>query len=130
MRWADRISKHLDRKALVQMLQALVCIPSPTGEEDAAQEEMIRMLRDLNGQVDAWRPDVGELKGLAHFPGARILKSRLNVVATFYGSAPGPTLVLNGHIDTVTAVRSGDGPILPSGGMWWTASSTGGGPAT
>ncbi|HWT81706.1 MAG TPA: ArgE/DapE family deacylase, partial [Candidatus Methylomirabilis sp.] len=103
MRWADRISKHLDRKALVQMLQALVRIPSATGEEDAAQEEMTRMLRDLDGQVEAWRPDVGELKGLVHFPGARVLNSRLNVVATFSGSAPGPTLVLNGHIDTVTA---------------------------
>ncbi len=99
----DRLAKHLERDALVQMLQTLVRIPSVTGEEDAAQDAMIRILRDLHGEVDAWRPDVQELQGRAHFPGARILTSRLNVVATFLGAAPGPTLVLNGHIDTVTA---------------------------
>jgi acetylornithine deacetylase len=103
MQWVESFSKHLDREALVQRLQNLVRIPSVTGEEDAAQEEMIRMVRELNGEVDAWRPEVGELKGQAHFPGARILTSRLNVVANFPGTAPGPTLVLNGHIDTVTA---------------------------
>jgi acetylornithine deacetylase len=103
MEWADSLAKQLDREALRQMLQALVRIPSVTGEEDAAQEEMIRILRDLNGKVDAWRPDVGELKSQPHFPGARILTPRLNVAATFSGAAPGPILVLNGHIDTVTA---------------------------
>ncbi len=103
MEWVDTLAKHLDRVALLQMLQTLVRIPSVTGEEDTAQEEMIRILRDLNGVVDAWRPDIGELKGQAHFPGARILTPRLNVVATFPGPGPGPTVVLNGHIDTVTA---------------------------
>lgn len=103
MKWVDSLAKQLDREALTQMLQALVRIPSVTGEEDSAQEEVIRILHDLNGKVDAWRPDVGELKSQPHFPGARILTPRLNVVATFSGAAPGPTLVLNGHIDTVTA---------------------------
>lgn len=102
MEWVDNLATHLDREALVQMLQTLVRIPSVTGEEDAAQEEMIRILRDLNGEVDAWRPDVRHLKDQAHFPGARILTPRLNVVATFPGATSGPTLVLNGHIDTVT----------------------------
>lgn len=103
MEWIDTLAKHLDRDALSQMLQTLVSIPSVTGEEDRAQEEMIRILRDLSGEVDAWRPDVGELKGQAHFPGARVLTPRLNVVATFPGAASGPVLVLNGHMDTVTA---------------------------
>jgi len=98
----ERLAKHLDRHAVVQMLQRLVHLPSVTGEEDAAQEEMIRILGDLNGEVDAWRPDVRELKGQPHFPGARVLTPRLNVVATFPGASPAPTLVLNGHIDTVT----------------------------
>ncbi len=103
MQLIDRIAKHVEREALGQMLQSLVRIPSVTGEEDAAQEAMVRLLRGLGAEVDVWRPDVRELQGQAHFPGARILTSRLNVAATFAGAAPGPTLVLNGHIDTVTA---------------------------
>ena len=103
MEWGERLAKHLDRDGLVQILQTLVRIPSVTGEEDAAQEEMIRLLGDLNGKMDTWRPDVEQLKRQPHFPGARILTPRLNVVATFPGAGPGPTLVLNGHIDTVTA---------------------------
>ncbi len=99
----ERLEKQLDRDALVQILQALVRTPSVTGEEDGAQEEMIRILRDLGGEVDAWRPEVRELTAQANFPGARILTPRLNVVATFPGTSAGPPLVLNGHIDTVTA---------------------------
>jgi len=98
-----RLAASLDRQALVQMLQGLVRIPSVTGEEDAAQEEMVRILRDLGGTVDAWRPDVESLRARAGFPGARVAGSRLNVAATFPGAGGGPTLVLNGHIDTVTA---------------------------
>ena len=103
MELLEGLAKHLDRDGLVQMLRTLVSIPSVTGEEDAAQEEMIRILRDLKGEVDTWRVDVQALQGHEHFPGGRILTPRLNVVATFPGTGPGPTLVLNGHIDTVTA---------------------------
>jgi acetylornithine deacetylase len=99
----EDLAKHLDRHGLVQMLRLLVGIPSVTGEEDAAQQEMIRILRELKGEVDAWRVDVQALQGQTHFPGARLLTPRLNVVATFPGTGPGPMLVLNGHIDTVTA---------------------------
>ena len=103
MELVERLAKHLDRDGLVQMLQSLVRIPSVTGEEDAAQGEVARILRDLGGDVDAWRPDVRALQGEPHFPGGRVLTPRLNVVATFAGAGAGPTLVLNGHIDTVTA---------------------------
>lgn len=103
MELLEALGKHLDRDGLVQMLRSLVSIPSVTGEEDAAQEEMSRILRDLKGEVDSWRVDVRALQGQAHFPGGRILTPRLNVVATFPGTGGGPTLVLNGHMDTVTA---------------------------
>lgn len=103
MELLEALGKHLDRDGLVQMLRSLVSIPSVTGEEDAAQEEMSRILRGLKGEVDSWRVDVRALQGQAHFPGGRILTPRLNVVATFPGTGGGPTLVLNGHMDTVTA---------------------------
>lgn len=95
------LSKRIERDALIGMLQALVRTPSVTGTEDAAQEQMARFLRDLGGEVDAWRPDVAALQRHPKFPGARLLDPRLNVVATFRGGGAGPTLVLNGHMDTV-----------------------------
>ncbi|HSB78107.1 MAG TPA: ArgE/DapE family deacylase [Candidatus Methylomirabilis sp.] len=107
MELRETLAKHLDRDGLVQMLRTLVSIPSLTGEEDSAQAEMIRMLRELKGEVDAWRVDVRALQDQAHFPGGRILTPRLNVVATFAGTGAGPTLVLNGHMDTVTAGDEG-----------------------
>ena len=98
----DALRTHVDRNVLTQMLQRLVRIPSVTGAEDAAQEEMIRLLRDLGGDVDAWRPDVAALLKHPRFPAGKVLDPRLNAVAQFRGTGEGPTLVLNGHIDTVT----------------------------
>jgi acetylornithine deacetylase len=100
---ASGLSKRIERDTLVGMLRALVRTPSVTGTEDAAQEQMARFLRQLGGEVDAWRPDVTSLQRHRRFPGARILEPRLNVVGTFRGTGDGPRLVLNGHIDTVSA---------------------------
>ena len=97
------LSKHIERMSIVELLQSLVRIPSVTGEEEAAQLHVAQILRDLGGDVDVWRPDARELQGLPGFPGARILTSRPNVVGVFRGSGAGPMLVLNGHMDTVTA---------------------------
>jgi len=103
MTLALQFAEFVDRAWLVETLGTLVRIPSVTGEEDAAQEWMAETLKGLGGEVDAWRIDVETLKGRPGFPGARILTPRQNVVATFAGTGPGPRLVLNGHIDTVSA---------------------------
>jgi acetylornithine deacetylase len=103
MSLALQLLEYVDRSWIVETLSALVRIPSVTGEEDAAQEWMAKTLADLGGDVDAWEMDVESLKSLAGFPGARVLAPRRNVVATFAGTGSGPTLVLNGHIDTVSA---------------------------
>jgi acetylornithine deacetylase len=100
---AAKLKAHLDREGVLDLLRSLVRIPSVTGEEDAAQEFVARHLRDLGAEVDAWPVDVEALRALPGFPGGRILTSRQNVVGTLRGAGPGPTLVLNGHIDTVTA---------------------------
>lgn len=97
------LSKHIERTSIVELLRSLVRIPSVTGEEEAAQMHVAQILRDLGGDVDVWRPDARELQGLPGFPGARILTSRPNVVGIFRGLGAGPMLVLNGHMDTVTA---------------------------
>jgi len=103
MSLALQLAECIDRDWLIDTLSALVRIPSVTGGEDVAQDWMVKALEDLGGEIDAWRMDVEALKGQPGFPGARLLTSRQNVVATFAGTGTGPTLVLNGHIDTVSA---------------------------
>ena len=102
MTLALQLSEHIERKWLVDTLGALVRIPSVTGDEDVAQEYMAKLLKELGGEVDAWRPDVSALQGLPGYPGARVSTSRLDVVAEFAGTGEGPALILNGHIDTVS----------------------------
>lgn len=104
---ADHLVRHIDRDWLTQTLGALVRVPSVTGNEDAAQEWMARALTDLGGAVEAWRVDPAALKTEAGYPGARVDSPRLNVVANFRGNGGGPALILNGHIDTVTAGDEG-----------------------
>lgn len=103
MDFLGTLSKHIERADIVEQLRSLVRIPSVTGEEEAAQMHVAQILRDLGGEVDVWRPDAQELQGLSGFPGARILASRSNVVGILRGTGAGPSLTLNGHIDTVTA---------------------------
>jgi acetylornithine deacetylase len=102
MTLATELADRVDRDWLRETLADLVRCPSVTGNEDAAQERIAQMLGDLGGQVDAWRVDPVALGGEAGYPGARVTSSRQNVVATFRGSGQGPTLILNGHMDTVT----------------------------
>jgi acetylornithine deacetylase len=103
MAFADRSAPDIDRGWLTETLATLVRIQSLTGSEDAAQEWMARTLTDLGGTVDVWRVDPAALRTEAGYPGARVDSPRLNVVANFPGSGGGPTLILNGHMDTVTA---------------------------
>ena len=116
MSLADLLRRHIDRTELLSLLQELVRIPSVTGSEDAAQERIARRLAELGGEVDAWRPDLEALRAQPGFPGARVLDARLNVAASFRGTEPGPTLVLNGHMDTVTAGDEGRWKHPPFGG--------------
>ena len=99
---AGELARQVHRTWLTETLEALVRIPSVTGNEDAAQEWVARTLGELGGEVDRWRVEPEALQGEADYPGARVTSPRLNVVARFAGTGGGPTLILNGHIDTVT----------------------------
>ena len=117
----------------IELLTKLVRIPSPTGEEAAAQEFIAGYLSNLGLQVECWEPDVKALfekyPHIAQYPShwqhdlilpyqdlptyedliksgkIEVLnyKNRPNVVGTWKGSGGGgKSLILNGHIDTVT----------------------------
>ncbi len=79
--WVDRV----DREALVRMASDLVAIPSPSGEEAAVMRFVAEWCtaRGIEHQVVAKDPE------------------RPNVVISVGDASAGPTVVMNGHLDTV-----------------------------
>jgi acetylornithine deacetylase len=107
MTLAAELARHVDRNWLMETLGALVRIPSVTGNEDAAQGWVAKTLTELGAEVDVWQVEPEALAGEPGYPGARVTAPRLNAVGNFRGTGGGPTLILNGHIDTVTAGDEG-----------------------
>jgi len=93
-----------------ELLQTLVRIPSPIGDESAAQREVARVMRSIGLSVDVFDIDPATL---GHVPGfvapARAYRDRPCVVGTLKGDESGRSITLNAHIDTA--------PIDP-GGSW------------
>ena len=113
-------------------LQALVRIPSLTGEEGAAQAHVAALLRSLGAETTLFEPDVHAMferfpeiaqypthwqhdliLPYAELPTYQALRdsgleavlnytARPNVVGVFRGTGGGRSLMLNGHTDTVT----------------------------
>jgi acetylornithine deacetylase/succinyl-diaminopimelate desuccinylase-like protein len=75
---------RIDRRALVDLALEAVSIPSYTGSEQAMAEFMRVALRDLGLRVQ-WQ---------------QVEDGRANVLGIWEGSGDGPTLMLNGHLDT------------------------------
>jgi acetylornithine deacetylase len=120
------------REEIVDLLTALIRIPSLTGEEGEAQSFVANQYTEMNLEVDVWEPDIEELfhkfPEVAQYPShwkhdlilpyhnlptyedlaksgkMDILnyKNRPNVVGTWKGSGGGRSLIVNGHIDTVS----------------------------
>lgn len=123
-------SKNRDRST--QILRELVRIPSLTGEEGEAQKYVASMLRNSGASVVMEEPDVEAMFAcfpkIAQYPThwehdlilpyndlptyddlkasglEHVLNygGRPNVVGVFKGTGGGRSLILNGHIDTVT----------------------------
>jgi acetylornithine deacetylase len=83
-------------------LEELVSTPSVTGEEQAAQEVMARLVTELGGDLDVWCPTYEEVSSHPSYSDdGMALGERPMVVARFATNEDLPTLVLNGHIDVV-----------------------------
>ena len=126
-------------------LRALVRIPSLTGEEGAAQEHMAGRLRGLGAKTTVAEPDVAAMfarfPDVAQYPthwqhdlilpygelptyemlqasgleSVLNYRGRPNVVGVIEGTGGGRSLILNGHIDTVTLEPVGDWTKEPFG---------------
>jgi acetylornithine deacetylase len=75
---------NIERDRLVDLALRLVSTPSFTGSEEAAAELMRDELASLGLQLQ-WQ---------------QVEDGRANVVGTWAGEGGGPTLMLNGHLDT------------------------------
>ena len=95
--WANAVS----REAIVGIASELIAIPSPSGEERAVMEFVQRWCDDRGIQYQVVAKD----------------PNRPNVVITIEPSTDGPTVVMNGHLDTVPvsdATSWRTGPFEPA----------------
>ena len=139
----SRVDKNRD--AYIDLLRQAVQIPSLTGEEGPAQEFIVDNLQDLGMAVECWEPDVEEIFNTfpevaqypTHWQHDLILEydtlplfddyiasgkqdvlnyiNRPNVVGTLPGKGGGKSLLINGHIDTVTVEPRSDWTQDPFG---------------
>lgn len=80
----QRILEAIDEQAIVDVLRDIVNVASPTGEEEAVATLIHERLSSLGvrSQLQRFAP------------------GRANVIARIEGTGDGPTLMLNGHLDT------------------------------
>lgn len=91
-----------DRDGLIQLLLDLVGAESVTGYEAPVQEVVQRELSARGLELDVWEATRDEMKDyLVHVGDQAVWENRPNIVGKRAGTGGGPTLMLQGHIDTV-----------------------------
>ncbi|HET9344678.1 MAG TPA: M20/M25/M40 family metallo-hydrolase, partial [Candidatus Limnocylindrales bacterium] len=82
-------------------LRTLVRIPSITGSEEAVQDEMERLFREIGLEAARIETDPVAFAADPDFPGAEMPRTSLPVVTGRIGRADGRRLLLVGHVDVV-----------------------------
>src|SRR5262245_14987558 len=87
----------------IELLKALVRIPSITGDEENVQQFLAGYLHKMGLEIDSWCPQKSELENHAAFSDDGLpLGKRCVLVAKLPGAKPGSrTIALNGHVDVV-----------------------------
>lgn len=104
--FTDALTTWLHGRAddLVADLAALVRIPSVVGQEAEAQAWMAAKMRGLDLDLDVFEADRAALADHPEFVDAEIgFAGRPNVVGVLRGMGGGRSLILNGHVDVVSA---------------------------
>ena len=78
-------------------------VGDPPRQEAALQEHLAARLRAAGAEIDLWEPDAANLQGKPLVPPGLDFAGRPQLVARRPGSGGGRSLVLNGHIDVVSA---------------------------
>jgi acetylornithine deacetylase len=97
---ADR-APAIDRDRLVADLQALIRIPSITGDEAAAAAWADAALRALGLTVETITPDRAATRADPDWPGEEMPRTSLPVVVGRAGRPGGRRVILSGHLDVV-----------------------------
>jgi acetylornithine deacetylase len=100
----------LERDRLVDLASRLIGFDTtarqpgdPPRQEAALQQYLARRLADIGASIDVWEPDPAALEGKPLVPPGLDFVGRPQLIASLKGSGGGPSLVLNGHIDVVSA---------------------------
>ncbi|CAA9456379.1 MAG: Acetylornithine deacetylase [uncultured Rubrobacteraceae bacterium] len=105
------------RDDAVRLLQALVRVPSTTGEEGAVQEKVEHAFRGRGLEVDVWEATAAEVEPYRdHVGQQRTYENRPNVAGRLRGRGGGRSLLLNAHTDTVAPGEPGAWGHDPLGG--------------
>lgn len=103
---ATRVLAVIDDRseAMMRLLADFVKVPSVSGSD--AENEAIHHVAGLMGDqgldVDHWQIPLGEISGLADFPGMEVDRTEAwGVVGLLPGHGNGRSLMLNGHVDVV-----------------------------
>jgi acetylornithine deacetylase len=97
----EAVLAAVDEDDLVHTLQALLRIPSLTGDEGAAQRHLADVLREDELAVDFWPLDLAALRADPAYPGEECDRAEGFGLAGTWGGDRGPRLILNGHVDVV-----------------------------
>lgn len=91
-----------DREQIERDLRALVAVPSITGDEEAVQSVVAKLLADAGVTVERLTVPLAEIEEDPDFPGTEMERTELPIVAgRLSGNRPGPRLILCGHVDVV-----------------------------
>lgn len=106
-RWNAAHEKVIDtidekRDEIVQVCQDLVRYDTTNREEDA-QRYVERFLQEMGMETDVFEPDNERLKIYADYGPGNDYEGKPNVVGLLKGRNGGRSLILNAHIDTVSA---------------------------
>jgi len=96
-----RVLEAIDYNSMYSFIGELIAIPSYGGCESNAQELMASKLEKLGLKVDTWNINFEELSKHPDFSMSYERKEGLGVVGTT-GDDDGKSIIICGHIDTVT----------------------------
>ena len=98
----SRVLDSIDVDGMIEYLCELVSIPSFGGRETEAQRSVAAKLRSIGLDVDVWDIDFDALRSHPAFSMPIEREEGLGVVGVLGEDRGGRSLILNGHIDTVS----------------------------
>ena len=97
-----RVIEAIDYEGMLEFIKELISIPSYEGKETQAQQFMAKKLGEIGFEVDSWMIDFDELRKHPDFSMSFQREEGMGVVGTIKGEGKGRSIIICGHIDTVT----------------------------